>query len=127
VAAINGVHALIFSPNADGVRAYVRDVLGFASVDAGGGWPIFALPPAELGVHPDQGRTHHELYLMCDDLDASMAELTARGAQFPRPVSEEGFGRVAWMTIPGGSELALYQPRHPTAIQKSDPIQQFGA
>ncbi|MBV9175257.1 MAG: ROK family protein [Chloroflexi bacterium] len=118
VAAINGVHAIIFSQDADGVRAFMRDVLGFASVDAGGGWLIFALPPAELGIHPDEGPGHHELYLMCDDLDASMEELKARGAEFPNPVTEAGFGRVASMKIPGGSELALYEPRHPVAIQK---------
>jgi polyphosphate glucokinase len=121
VAAINGVHALIFSQDADGVRAFLRDVLGFSSVDAGGGWLIFALPPAELGVHPDEGPGHHELYLMCDDLEASIEELKAKGAEFPKPVTDAGFGRVAWMKIPGGSELALYQPRHAVAIQKGQP------
>jgi predicted enzyme related to lactoylglutathione lyase len=125
VAAISGVHALIFTHDADAVRAFLRDVLGFPSVDAGGGWLIFGLPPAELGVHPDpdEAPAHHELYLMCDDLDASIEELKARGAEFPKPTSDEGFGRVAWMKIPGGSELALYQPRHPVAIQKGEPIQ----
>jgi predicted enzyme related to lactoylglutathione lyase len=116
---ITGVHALIFNPDADAVRAFFRDVLGFPSVDAGGGWLIFALPPAELGIHPTdgQGPGNHELYLMCDNLEQTMAELTAKGVDFSRPVADEGFGRVAWLRIPGGAELALYEPRHPTAIQ----------
>jgi predicted enzyme related to lactoylglutathione lyase len=116
---INGLHALIFSRDADGVRAFLRDTLGFPAVDAGGGWLIFALPPAELGVHPAEGEApgHHELYLMCDDLDATVDALKAKGVEFPRPITEAGFGRVAWLKIPGGAELALYQPRHPTAIQ----------
>ena len=114
---ITGVHALIFSRDADGVRAFVRDVLGLPSVDAGGGWLIFALPPAELGVHPADEDGHHELYLMCDDLEVTLEELTARGAEIARPVSDEGFGRVASLTIPGGSKLRIYEPRHPTAIK----------
>jgi predicted enzyme related to lactoylglutathione lyase len=116
---ITGVHALIFNKDADAVRSFVRDVLGFSSVDAGGGWLIFALPPAELGVHPadseDQG--HHELYLMCDDIDRTMAELIDKGVEFTGPVRDQGFGRVTSFRIPGGAELALYEPRHPTAIR----------
>jgi predicted enzyme related to lactoylglutathione lyase len=113
---ITGVHGLIFNSDADGVRAFFRDVLGFPSVDAGGGWLIFALPPAELGVHPTDGDGHQELYLMCDDIDATVEELRAKGAEIPRPVSDQGFGRVAWLELPGGGELALYEPRHPTAL-----------
>ena len=115
---ITGLHALIFNPDADAVRAFFRDVLGFSSVDAGGGWLIFALPPAELGIHPtEDGQSgQHELYLMCDDLEQTMAELSARGVEFSKPVSDQGFGLVTWLKIPGGAELALYQPRHPTAI-----------
>jgi predicted enzyme related to lactoylglutathione lyase len=118
---ITGIHALIFNPDADAVRAFFRDVLGFSSVDAGGGWLIFALPPAELGVHPTdgQGPGHHELYLMCDNLEQTMTELKAKGVEFSRPVSDAGFGRVAWLRIPAGAELALYEPRHPTAIPAS--------
>jgi hypothetical protein len=112
---INGVHALIFSKEADQVRAFLKDVLGFDSVDAGGGWLIFALPPAELGVHPTDGQAHHELYLMCEDIQATVAELEARGVELVRPVSEERFGLVTAIRIPGG-ELALYQPNHPTAL-----------
>lgn len=116
---ITGIHALIFNHDADAVRAFCRDVLGFSSVDAGGGWLIFALPPAELGVHPieptDTGR--HELYLMCDDIHKTVEELTAKGVEFPKPIEDQGFGLVTWLKIPGGAELALYQPRHPTAFQ----------
>jgi hypothetical protein len=112
---INGVHALIFSKEAEQVRAFLKDVLGFESVDAGGGWLIFALPPAELGVHPTDGPSHQELYLMCEDIEATVAELSSRGVELARPISEEGFGLVTAIRIPGG-ELALYQPKHPTAL-----------
>jgi predicted enzyme related to lactoylglutathione lyase len=116
---ITGAHAIIFSHDADAVRAFFRDVLGFASVDAGGGWLIFALPPAELGVHPiDASETgRHELYLMCDDIEKTVKELTAKGVVFSKPIENAGFGLVTQFTIPGGAEIALYQPRHPTAIQ----------
>jgi hypothetical protein len=112
---INGIHALIFSKEADQVRAFLKDVVGLDSVDAGGGWLIFALPPAELGVHPTDGPPHQELYLMCEDIQATVAELEARGVELARPVSEERFGLVTAIKIPGG-ELALYQPSHPTAL-----------
>lgn len=116
---ITGIHALIFNQDAQAVRAFFRDVLGLASVDAGGGWLIFALPPAELGVHPTEASEtgRHELYLMCDDLLATVAELQAKGVEFRKPIEDQGFGLVTWLTIPGGAELALYQPRHPTALQ----------
>jgi catechol 2,3-dioxygenase-like lactoylglutathione lyase family enzyme len=112
---INGVHALIFTAQAEEVRAFFADVLGFPSVDAGGGWPIFRLPPAELGVHPHDGEDRHELYLMCDDIHGTVAELEARGVEFAGPINDEGFGQVARVRLPGGGELAVYQPRHPTA------------
>src|SRR5438552_799071 len=86
---IIGVHALIHAPEGERVRAFLCDVLGFRSVDAGGGWLIFALPPAELGIHPTEGEPHHELYLMCDDLDATMRELEAKGVTFSRLISDE--------------------------------------
>ena len=116
---ISGVHALIFNKDADGVRAFFRDVLGFGSVDAGGGWLIFALPPAELGVHPtdDDQPGFHELYLMCDNIQQTVGELKAKGVEFPSPIEDQRFGLVTRFKIPGGAELALYQPRHPTAIQ----------
>lgn len=113
---INGAHAIIFSTEAEAARAFLRDVLGFEAVDAGGGWLIFALPPAELGVHPTDGEPRHALYLMCDDIHATVAELTARGADFTRPVSDEGFGLMTALAIPGGGDLGLYEPRHPSPL-----------
>ncbi|HEY9229796.1 MAG TPA: hypothetical protein VIP11_24305 [Gemmatimonadaceae bacterium] len=115
---ITGVHAIIYSQKADAVRAFFRDVLGRPSVDAGHGWLIFALPPAELGVHPSDDAEVHELYLMCDDLEATIAELTAKGVK-TGPVSDQGWGRVTMLTIADGVELGLYQPRHPTALHLS--------
>jgi catechol 2,3-dioxygenase-like lactoylglutathione lyase family enzyme len=113
---ITGTHAMLFTSDADGLRAFLRDVLGLDHVDAGHGWLIFALPPAELGVHPSDGDTHQELYLMCDDVEATVAELRAKGVEFTREISDEGWGRVTAMRVPGGGELALYEPRHPTAL-----------
>jgi predicted enzyme related to lactoylglutathione lyase len=112
---ITGVHAILFAEDAGAVRAFLRDTLELRAVDAGGGWLIFALPPAELAAHP--GSTPGvELYLMCDDLDATIAELTAKGVELTRPVSDEGWGRLTALRVPGGGELGLYEPRHPTAI-----------
>jgi hypothetical protein len=113
---ITGVHALVFSRDAEAVRAFLRDVLGFPSVDAGGGWLIFALPPAELAAHPAEESGAHELYLMCDDIAATVQELEAKGVEFAGPVTEQGFGRMTRLKLPGGGELGLYEPRHPTAI-----------
>jgi catechol 2,3-dioxygenase-like lactoylglutathione lyase family enzyme len=104
----------MFTSDADGLRAFLRDVLGFESVDAGGGWLIFALPPAELAAHPSDGDTSIELYLMCDDIEATVAELRSKGVEFTRPVSDEGWGLVTAVRVPGGGELGLYEPRHPT-------------
>jgi len=113
---ITGTHALIYSADAEADRAFLRDVLGFSSVDAGGGWLIFALPPAELAVHPNGRAGGHELYLMCDSLEATVEELTARGAEFTRDVSDERFGLVTALRLPSGGELGLYEPRHPSPI-----------
>ena len=113
---ITGAHAIIFSTEAEQARAFLRHVLGFDSVDAGGGWLIFALPPAELAVHPTDGAPKHELYLMCDDVHATVAELTAKGATFTQPVSDAGFGLMTALQIPGGGELGLYEPRHPSPL-----------
>jgi catechol 2,3-dioxygenase-like lactoylglutathione lyase family enzyme len=115
VAVITGVHALIYTPQAEAVRAFFRDVLGFPSVDAGPGWLIFGLPPAELGIHPADAQSRHELYLMCDDVSATVAELRARGVE-TGPVRDQGFGMVTSIRLPGGDTLDLYQPRHPTAL-----------
>jgi catechol 2,3-dioxygenase-like lactoylglutathione lyase family enzyme len=113
---ITGVHALVFSKDAEAVRGFFRDVLGLSSVDAGGGWLIFALPPAELAAHPAEESGAHELYLMCDDIAATVRELEGKGVQFAGPVSDQGFGLMTRIKLPGGGELGLYEPRHPTAI-----------
>ena len=114
---INGVHAVVFSPAADKVRAFFADVLGMESVDAGGGWLIFALPPAELAVHPADGDGRHELYLMCDDIHATLAELRAKGVEVARDVSDQGWGLLAAIRLPDGGEFPIYQPRHASPRQ----------
>jgi predicted enzyme related to lactoylglutathione lyase len=114
---ITGVHAIVFSPDAAKVRAFFADVLGMPSADAGGGWLIFALPPAELAVHPADGTSRHELYLMCDDIAATLAELRAKGVEVTRDVSDQGWGLLAAIALPDGSEFAIYEPRHPSPRQ----------
>ncbi len=111
---ITGVHAIVFSPQAEQVRAFFRDVLGLPSADAGGGWPIFALPPAELAVHPADGNTRHELYLMCDDIHATLAQLRGQGVDVAKDVADQGWGLLAAIRLPDGSELPVYEPRHPS-------------
>jgi catechol 2,3-dioxygenase-like lactoylglutathione lyase family enzyme len=113
---IIGAHAIVFSRDAEADRAFFRDVLGFDSVDAGGGWLIFSLPPAELAAHPDPAGGRYELYLMCDDVRATTAELAAKGADIARAVSDEGWGLVTAIRLPGGGELGLYEPRHPSPL-----------
>ena len=110
---ITGAHAIVYSGDADADRAFFRDVLGFPSVDAGGGWLIFALPPAELAAHPADAGGRHELYLMCDEIEATVAALEAKVVEFTGPVSDEGFGLLTSLKLPGGGELGLYEPRHP--------------
>ena len=104
-------HTLIYSDDADATRAFLRDVLGFPSVDAGGGWLIFGLPPTELAAHPAEA-PGSGLYLMCDDLGATIADLQAKGVELG-PVSDQGWGRVTTIALPDGGELGLYEPRHP--------------
>jgi predicted enzyme related to lactoylglutathione lyase len=115
---IVGAHSIIYAEDAERVRAFFRDVLGYPYVDAHEGWLIFKLPPGELGIHPaeaaESGR--HELYLMCDDIDATVKDLEGKGVEFTGPVTDAGFGRLTSLRIPGGGELGLYQPRHPLAI-----------
>jgi catechol 2,3-dioxygenase-like lactoylglutathione lyase family enzyme len=112
---ITGAHVIVYSKDAEADRAFLRDVLGFANVDAGHGWLIFALPPAEAAVHPENANGRHELYLMCDDLGAEMARLGAKGVLFSE-VENERWGSITRMRLPGGGEIGLYQPKHPTAI-----------
>jgi predicted enzyme related to lactoylglutathione lyase len=112
---INGAHVVIYSRDAEADRAFLRDVLGWAHVDAGHGWLIFRAPPAELAFHPTQGEPSHEMMLMCDDIDETIAELTERGVDFTRDVQEARWGRVTAFRLPGGGEVGLYEPRHPRA------------
>ena len=112
---INGAHVILFSTDAEADRVFIRDVLGLAGVDAGGGWLIFKLPPAEIAVHPTNGPCKHECYLMSDDIEQTLADLTAKGVEFSRPVSRENWGLLASIKLPSGADLSLYQPLHPTA------------
>jgi predicted enzyme related to lactoylglutathione lyase len=116
---INGLHGILFSQDPDRVRQFLGEVLGFESVDAGGGWLIFALPPTELAVHPAEEGGRAELYLLCDDVAATVTALQAEGIEVTRPVSDQGWGLLTAITLPGGIELGLYQPRHPSAAQPS--------
>ena len=112
---VTGFHALVYTSEPEAVRAVFRDVFGWKHVDAGDGWLIFALPPGELAAHPAE-QPSHELCLMCDDLDSTVAELRAKGIEFDGEPKDEGFGITITMRLPGGTELLLYEPRHPTAI-----------
>jgi hypothetical protein len=114
---ITGAHAIIYSQQADDVRALFRDTLGFNSIDAGDGWLIFGLPSAEVAMHPTEGRSHHELYLLCDDINATVQELMAKGVEFSKPISDESWGLLTAIRLPGGGELGIYEPRHPVAAQ----------
>jgi catechol 2,3-dioxygenase-like lactoylglutathione lyase family enzyme len=113
--AITGMHGLLYTSEPDQLRAVLRDVFGWKPVDAHDGWLIFALPPAELGVHPADAPSH-ELTLMCDDFDATMADLRAKGIEFRGEPENQGFGIVTTMVLPGDVEMLLYEPRHTTAI-----------
>jgi hypothetical protein len=113
--AITGIHGLLYTSEPEQLRTVLRDVFGWKHVDAHDGWLIFALPPAELGVHPAEVPSH-ELTLMCDDLDATVAELRGKGIEFRGEPEDQGFGIVMTMVLPGGVDVLLYEPRHPTAI-----------
>ena len=113
---ISGAHVVVYSKDAEADRAFFRDILGFKSVDAGHGWLIFALPPAEAAFHPSDGDGDaHELYLMCDDLKAEMASLAKKHVKCSA-VQEAQWGAITKMRLPGGGEVGLYQPKHPTAL-----------
>ena len=112
---ISGAHVIIYSKNADADRAFFRDVLGFKSVDAGHGWLIFALPPAEAAFHPGDKNGVHELYLMCDDLKSEMATLAKKNVTCSE-IQEERWGSITKMRLPGGGDVHLYQPKHAKAL-----------
>jgi catechol 2,3-dioxygenase-like lactoylglutathione lyase family enzyme len=113
--AITGTHALLYTSDPEALRACFRDVFGWDHVDAHDGWLIFALPPAELGIHPAE-QPAHELSFMCDDIEATMAELRAKGIEFDGEPVNQGYGIAVDMVLPGGVKVGLYEPRHPTAI-----------
>ena len=111
---IDGAHTVLFARDADAARRFLAGVLGLESVDAGGGWLIFALPPGEVAVHPSDGPPRHELYFMCDDLDATLRDLRERGARVG-DVHEERWGLLSSIEVPGLGPLGIYEPRHPRA------------
>jgi len=113
---IRGAHAILYSSDAEADRAFLRDVLGLSHVDAGGGWLIFRLPPAEVAVHPAESSGAVELYLVCDDVAETVAELSGKGVAFDSPVSDQGWGLLTTLRLPGGGRLGLYEARHPTAF-----------
>jgi catechol 2,3-dioxygenase-like lactoylglutathione lyase family enzyme len=113
---IIGLHAVLFTDDAAATRSFLQDTLGLDSVDAGGGWLIFAVPAAELAAHPAEGRPHHEVHLMCDDIRATVAELEAKGAEFVGGVVEQRWGRSIKLRLPGGGELPMYEPRHSSPL-----------
>ena len=112
---ISGAHVVVYSKNAEADRAFFRDVLGFKSVDAGHGWLVFALPPAEAAFHPSEGDVAHELYFLCDNLKGEMASLAKKNVKCSR-VEEARWGSITKMSLPGGGKVGLYQPKHPTAL-----------
>ena len=113
---INGAHVIIYSRNAEADRTFIQSLLADSYVDAGDGWLVFKAPPAEIAVHPsDDARVGHEFFLMCDDLEATMDDLSARGVEFAKPVSDQRWGRLTAIQLPGGGEIGLYEPSHPTA------------
>jgi len=112
---ISGAHVVVYSKNAEADRAFFRGVLGFKSVDAGHGWLIFALPPAEAAFHPSDNDGAHELYFLCDDLKAEMASLAKKNVKCSK-VEEARWGSITKMALPGGGKVGLYQPKHPTAL-----------
>ena len=119
--AIIGAHALLYTSEPEKVRGIFRDVFGFAHVDAGEGWLIFALPPAELGIHPTEGHGYsiaptHELSLMCDDVHATVRQLKGRGIEVKGEPTDQGYGIAVMLSLPGGLEIQLYEPRHAMAI-----------
>jgi catechol 2,3-dioxygenase-like lactoylglutathione lyase family enzyme len=109
---ITGTHVVIYSRDAEADRNFFKDVFGFDSVDAGHGWLIFALPPAEVAFHPGE-ESRHELYLMCDDLEATIAALKTKGVLFKGAIDDLRWGRLAHIGLPGGGTLGIYQPKHP--------------
>jgi hypothetical protein len=130
--AITGLHGLFYTSEAEKLRAMLRDAFGFKSVDAGGGWLIFAMPPAELGVHPDEGPTfesgvRHQMAFMCDNIGKTIAELRGKGVTVVGEPKNEGYGITTMLHLPGGCEVMLYEPRHPIAAGMDAPAKRRAA
>jgi Glyoxalase/Bleomycin resistance protein/Dioxygenase superfamily len=118
---VGGMHTILYSKSADAVRVFFRDVLKFPCVDAGHGWLLFATPPAEIAVHPTEGRSYAELYLMCRNIHDTINELKKRGVEFTSEVTEQRWGLLTHLRLPDGELLGLYEPRHPLSI-RMEPI-----
>ena len=116
---ISGAHVMIFSRDPEADRTFFKDVLGLDSVDSGAGWLIFALPPTEVGIHPTDEAEHHQLYLLCEDIETTARELAEKGVLLKRPFDEARWGRVTEIALPGGGRIGLYQPKHPLAHAKT--------
>ena len=116
-----GVHSLIFTKDAEAARAFFRDVLEFPWVDAGDGWLVFALPPTEVGLHPEDGGRDHELHLLCGDIHATVARLQAKGVKLIEPIHEEAWGIATKIAVPGDAWIGIYQPKHPLVIEPAQP------
>jgi hypothetical protein len=113
---VTGMHVILFSRHAEKLREFLGDVVGLRSVNAGGGWPIFAAPPTEIAVHPVETDPEHEVYLMCDDVKAVVARLAERGVQTDGPIADRGWGLLTTLVLPGGDRIGLYEPRHPSPL-----------
>jgi catechol 2,3-dioxygenase-like lactoylglutathione lyase family enzyme len=120
---VTAAHMLLYTPEADAVRAIFRDVFAWNAVEDEPGWLIFAMPPAELGVHPSDGSTKHEISLMCDDLETTMADLRAKGIEFRGEPQERSFGIVTTMVLPGGVEVLLYESRHASPLEEAGRVE----
>ncbi len=130
--AINGLHGLLYTSEPEKLRAMLRDAFGFKSVDAGGGWLIFAMPPAEIGVHPDEGPNYesgirHQLTFMCDNIGKTIAELRAKGVTVVGEPKDEGYGITTMLQLPGGCDVMLYEPRHAIAAGMNAPAKRRAA
>lgn len=125
---IGGLHTIVYSDDADATRAFFRDVLGWPALDAGHGWLIFKTAPAELGVHPTTGEggerwatvPHHQLSLMCDDIEATLAAFRDKGVRADAEIEDQGFGLVSHIEVPGAGTMMVYEPRHPLAHELED-------
>jgi len=113
---ISGMHVILFSRQAEKVREFLGEVLGWHWIDAGGGWPIFAAPPTEIAVHPTEDEPEHEVYLMCDDVNVVVQKLAARGVRTDGPIEDRGWGLLTTLVLPGGERIGLYEPRHPSPL-----------